>query len=420
MDRPSKIPPLVCLVTPGHVASTPRLVKAADALVSAGYRVHVVAGAPFPPADRLDSEILAQAKWAHTRAAPRSGTRSDLRKAARLAARAAFRLGSLSSLDLAGRAQLAEGPNIAGVAARLSADLYIGHSAAGLYPAASAAQATGARFGFDLEDYHDAETEEALADPIERRIRSTIQSQLLRACRPLTCASPLIAREYKRKYGVDSVVVLNSFPLSQRPAAPVSPLPIGEDRPAILYWFSQTIGRGRGLEETIQIMGQMRTPVVLHLRGFKDAGYAERLQALAKSARLRHPIVFLDPGAPGEMARLASTADLGLSVETGVPLNHDLCLANKLFVYLLAGIPQLLSATSAHTAFLREISEASILSDIGQPQEAATKLDMFLADPDAQARARAAAWRLAQARFCWEIESEILVREVKSAVPITS
>ena len=34
----------ICLITPGHVASTPRLVKNADALAAAGYEVHVVAG----------------------------------------------------------------------------------------------------------------------------------------------------------------------------------------------------------------------------------------------------------------------------------------------------------------------------------------------------------------------------------------
>jgi len=39
----------ICLVSPGHVASNPRLVKEANSLVAAGYDVRVVAGdtAPF-------------------------------------------------------------------------------------------------------------------------------------------------------------------------------------------------------------------------------------------------------------------------------------------------------------------------------------------------------------------------------------
>ena len=38
---------------------------------------------------------------------------------------------------------------------------------------------------------------------------------------------------------------------------------------------------------------------------------------------------------------------MGLSLEESRPRNRDLCLTNKVFVYLLAGIPQLLSHTAA-------------------------------------------------------------------------
>ena len=34
----------VCIVSPGHLASNPRVVKEADALHGAGYRVTVIAG----------------------------------------------------------------------------------------------------------------------------------------------------------------------------------------------------------------------------------------------------------------------------------------------------------------------------------------------------------------------------------------
>jgi len=50
--------PLICLLTPGHVASTPRLVKEADALVDAGYRVHVVAGRHFERPTRSTTTSL--------------------------------------------------------------------------------------------------------------------------------------------------------------------------------------------------------------------------------------------------------------------------------------------------------------------------------------------------------------------------
>ena len=58
--------PRICLISPSHVASNPRLVKEADALHAAGYDVHVVAGWYFPPLDRHDAEIYAASHWPRT------------------------------------------------------------------------------------------------------------------------------------------------------------------------------------------------------------------------------------------------------------------------------------------------------------------------------------------------------------------
>jgi hypothetical protein len=408
--------PLVCLITPGHVASTPRLVKSADALAEAGYRVRVVAGAPYPPADPLDAEIFSKAKWDYTQVNGRGGAAVFARKLMRKAARALVLRPGRGTLGMAARAHLSESVHLGAVAARVPARLFIGHCIGGLFAAAFAARARGQSYGFDIEDYHDAETQEAIADPAERRARHILQSSLLPGCRPLTCASPLIGRKYEESYRVVARTVLNVFPLSQAPAAPAPWAPPSEKRPARFYWFSQTIGHGRGLEKAIAVIGRMRTPAELHLRGFVDAGYLAQLQSVARQAGLRGPITFLPPGPPNEMARLAATADMGLAVEEAVPLNKDICLPNKDFIYLLAGIPQLLSNTSAHVALGRELGDAAIVSDLTRMDETAARLDQFFSDPDRVRRARSFAWELAQTRFCWDREKEILLDSVRGAL----
>jgi hypothetical protein len=407
----------ICLITPGHVASTPRLVKSADALCGAGYRVHVVAGAPFPPADRLDAEILPSAKWAYTGVNARAGAGVFARKALRKVSRQVMARSGHISPGIAARAHLAESPSLVRAAARIDARLYIGHCIAGLYAAATAAGIRGCAYGFDIEDYHDAETEEAIADPVERRLRSYLQSRLLPACHPLTCAAPLIGEKYKEVYGVSPVTVLNVFPLSQAPASPAPRKTITESDPAILYWFSQTVGNGRGLEDVIKVMGGMRTPTELHLRGFVSPEYAAELQAAARASGLRRPIRFLEPASPNEMARLASHADLGLSVELNKPYNKEVCLPNKDFVYILAGIPQLLSSTLGQSALAAGLGEAGILGHMDRPVETASLLDAFFSDPERVARARSSAWSLGRGRYNWDVEKEILIRLVRATLP---
>src|SRR5690625_6431809 len=49
--------PRICLVTTGHPSTNPRLVKEADALVEAGYNVHVVACKFLAWADMADAQF---------------------------------------------------------------------------------------------------------------------------------------------------------------------------------------------------------------------------------------------------------------------------------------------------------------------------------------------------------------------------
>ncbi len=112
--------PALCLITPGHVASTPRLVKNADALAAAGYRVHVVCGRHFPPADRLDAEIFAMARWTHTQV-EFGGAAAAPAKIVGRAARLLGRTGALPGF-LAARAHQPLVGALAAAAARVTPD----------------------------------------------------------------------------------------------------------------------------------------------------------------------------------------------------------------------------------------------------------------------------------------------------------
>jgi glycosyltransferase involved in cell wall biosynthesis len=410
----SETAPLVCLITPGHVASTPRLVKEADALVEAGYRVHVVCARTFPAADLLDADILGAARWTYTRVDAGRGAGAIARKILRRFSRRLVVRARFATVRVAARANGAEALHLGAIAARQPAALYIGHCLPALPAAALAARRRGAAYGFDAEDFHDAETEAVLHDPAEHLSAGLLQTRLLPGCAHLTAAAPLISRQYEEAYRVHPRTVLNVFPLAQAPGSPVDPGPVSAARPARVYWFSQTIGPGRGLESAVEVLSRMRTPVELHLRGFPSPGYPGRLQALASRAGLSRPVRFLPPGPPAEMARLAAEADLGLSTEARLPPNRNLCLTNKIFIYLLAGIPQLLSDTAAQSALAPELGEAALLADLGQPGAVAGRLDKFLGDPERVAGSRRRARELARDRFCWDLEKSIFLDSVRS------
>lgn len=406
---------LICLVTPGHLTSTPRLLKEADALAAAGYRVHVVHGSNFPPNIPLDAEIARQAPWASTAVPLARGAAALLGKLRRRLAQKLILRAPFASPETAAWAHSDEVARLAAAATAVDAHYYIGHCLGGLHAAATAADRTHAQFGFDLEDFHDAETSESAEDPAQRAATRILQANLLPRARHLTAAAPLIAAEYRKHYGVDATVTLNVFPLRDAPPAPVEPGPISAERPARIYWFSQTVGPQRGLEETIAVLARLRTPTELHLRGHVAPAYAEKLDALARQQGLSRPIKFLPFGQAAEMVRLAAGADLGLSTEQRSPFNRDICLTNKVFVYTLAGVPQIMTNTAAQSALAPELGAAAIVGDFADPAALAHRIDDYFADPALIAAARSTAWQLGQERFNWEHEQAIFLKAVRKA-----
>jgi glycosyltransferase involved in cell wall biosynthesis len=400
------MPGAVCIVSPGNLASNPRVLKEADALHEAGYAVTAVVCDYTEALRPYDDEISARVPWQVVRVARPAGER-PVGQAARGLARLATGVGMRAPVGLAAAAY--GGPVVAlrRAASKVPADLYIAHYVAGLAAAADAARRREAMLGFDAEDYHAGE-----GSPFHESMVRTIEGALLPRCRHVTAAAPLIAEAYAAQSSVQPVTVLNVFPLAMAPAQP---------RPAAMqdtfkaYWFSQTIGLDRGLQSFIQAMARTRTRVTLDIRGGNRWRHGERLVELAHGLGIGDRVNLLAMAPPEEMVRLAGSYDIGLSLETDVSANRRLCLTNKIFTYLLAGVPVLLSDTPAQRALAPELGAAARLVSLADPAAMAATLDELASSPAARAEASARAWRLGRERYNWDVEKAALLGSVARA-----
>jgi FkbM family methyltransferase len=279
-------------------------------------------------------------------------------------------------------------------------------------PAVAAAAALhGARYAYDAEDFHLGEWPDDPAFESERRLVRAVEERYLPGCAYVTAASPGIAEAYTEAYGIERPrVVLNAFPLGH--AAP-APTPRGTAQPGpSLYWFSQTIGPDRGIECAVRAVGRAGARPHLYLRGTPAAGYPARLLDVAREAGAAGRVHLLPPGEPDTMEELAAAYDVGLCSETGHTAGRRLCLTNKLFSFLLAGVPPLLSNTPAQCGFAAEAGLTDLLYARDDPAALARLLDRLLGDADRLAAARAQAWRLGQERYNWERERDVLIEAV--------
>src|SRR6185295_20278241 len=90
----------------------------------------------------------------------------------------------------------------------------------------------------------------------------------------VTAGSPMIAEEYAARYGVRPLTIHNTFSTVAGSS--------GEQAGGALrlYWFSQTLGPQRGLEDVIRAAGQSEAVVELHLRARPIPAYLESLRAM--------------------------------------------------------------------------------------------------------------------------------------------
>ncbi len=411
----------ICIVTNAPVSQNPRVVKEADALSAAGYDVTVVFAQHATWTLPLDRAILQRSAW-RGRVVSICGGRGH-RWLGRLLALRLRLFGTLARVTLVFPfAELAYARFFVEqvvMAVRTHADLYIGHNPQSLPVIAFAARVTRGSYAFDAEDLHSGEYPDAEADRLPHRIQRHLERRYLPACRYVSAASVGIAQELASRYGLPRPgVVYNTFAWSERAVLRGGRRDRreGDDRIS-LYWYSQVVALDRGLQDAIGAVVRLDGQVALHIRGRADAATRTRLLAAAGARDVGKSVYFHEPVAPDELLARAAEHDVGLCLEHPVTLNREVCVTNKLFLYLLAGLAVAATDTRGQREVLTTCPDAGFLYAPADVGALTAILARFAADRDLLSRTKAAALRAAEVRWNWEREAVKLVETVRAVLP---
>lgn len=415
---------LVGIASGNHLCSNPRVVKEADALAAAGFRVCVLGGSYAADLKRRDLTLAAGRGWEFRHAYDLTGN-----AAAGIWLKAQRRLGLLlwNKARLANPWQIFYGTGkIARAVAHADADLTIVHWEAAL-PAGIRQLKRGKAVGIDMEDWFSedllpsarASRPIAMLAAMEKRL---VTEGVHTTCTSETMADALVARYQCRR----PLAIRNVFPSAERNALD------GEwkDRagltghndaksareaalPVSIFWYSQTIGPGRGLEELFAAAVLLRGNFEIHLRG-DIRGYEawfDGMVAAQVGAKTRiHTVVGND-----ELLSRIAEHDIGFAGERPEPPSRDLTITNKFFQYLQGGLAVAASETSGQKEAAREASGAVMLHKPGDVAALAANLQRMIDDRSLLSNMRAAAWE-AGGRLSWENEAPKLVAAVEQAV----
>ena len=381
----------ICVITAGHLATCPRMVKAADALAEAGHSVRIVSTQFLDWAAEADSAMSEGRAWRvvdyRRRTAPVDywRTRFEFHAARRWVRFMGAHRASLTTLAMAnGRAAR----NLLKLALAEPADLFYAGTCGGLAIAALAARRTGVPYGVDLEDFHQGQFEEGAEWGESRALVRSLEREVLARAAFVTAGSAAVAEQYEQTYGIPVVPIHNTFPL---PAQAPDPEPPGNGA-LRLYWFSQTIGTDRGLEDVVRAIELAGIRAELHLRG---------------AGAISLPYVHLHPPAPpGRMVELTRPYDIGLSPEGGRDFNRRLCLGNKALTYILGGLAVVLTDTPGQRELADDLGEGALRYRSGDIGALAGGLKRWAENRALLRRARQAAWEAAKRRWHWGHRAE--------------
>lgn len=401
----------IVLISTGQPATNPRLVKEADALCGAGYEVEVLYCYVIRWATVFERQLLSKVSWKHKIV----GGSPEKNRLLYAKTKLRFKLSQwlnekLSTAVFAERAQARAFDEMLKAAKRIKADIYIGHNLGALPVAVKAAKHHGAKAGFDFEDYHRGEF--SSGGKIQKRV-VWLEKKYLTELSYLSCSSPLVNAavnaDHPFMYG-KSFTLLNCF----SPALKAIP----EKRSAgggslKLFWFSQTIGLNRGLETVMKALQQVSNPAItLTLVGRCTVEVKRILQDLAGSAR--DQIIFMSPLPPEDLPAIAVEHDIGLANEIAYLPNRDLCLTNKVFLYLSSGLCILASDTAAQKTFLEQYPSIGFLYPQSDVASLSKLIERMYNSKQLVDQYKNASLSLALETFNWERESEKLLEKINA------
>jgi glycosyltransferase involved in cell wall biosynthesis len=221
---------------------------------------------------------------------------------------------------------------------------------------------------------------------------------------------PAVAQAITAHYGLERppTVVLNTPAMGAAArGGPTIRDAAGLDEATPLLVYSGGLKRVRGVDVTIRALGHLprvhlavvcipdtRTPLVGELREQADEqGVADRVH-------------FVDPVPSDDVVSFLRSADVGVQPMLGGVVNHELALPNKLFEYLHAGLPMVVTDLQELGKFVREHGLGETFSS-GNPVDLAASAQKVLANPHPYRRAASDSALLAE--YSWDHQAQALI-----------
>jgi glycosyltransferase involved in cell wall biosynthesis len=256
-------------------------------------------------------------------------------------------------------------------------DLYVANDLDTLVPCYLVSRLFGKPLVYDAHEYFTGQY--GLAErKFKYSVWKKVERRFVPKVRHMITVSNSIADLYRKEYGVDPVVIMNVAPSTDDLIMyNRNNLKVGKEDLLVVYQGSG-INPGRGVMELVNAMTMLER-VRLIITGSGDM--IEEVKHAVSYKGLGNNVIFLPRMSWEEMMQFTMCCDAGLSLDPDNCINQRFSLPNKLFDYIAAGIPAVVSPLPEVSAVIERYGCGLILSHV-TPYAIAGALERLRDDRD--------------------------------------
>jgi len=189
-------------------------------------------------------------------------------------------------------------------------------------------------------DAHKYETETVHLKGIEKKIVKIIEKYLIKYADKIITVSDSIANEYVKLYNIEKPALVLNTPLFKNiEKKDLFREKLGIKKDKTIFLYQGGLSKGRGIEVLLDAFKDINDnkSVIVFM------GYGP-LEKVIQEASKKYPNIYFHPAvSPEVLLDYTSSADFGILFYENSCLNHYYCAPNKMFEYLMAEIPVIVS-----------------------------------------------------------------------------
>ncbi|MBP5497234.1 MAG: glycosyltransferase [Bacteroidales bacterium] len=254
---------------------------------------------------------------------------------------------------------------------------------------------------YDSHEYFCGELS-VVSKPISYKVWHGIEKFCFPKLKTVITVSQSIVDQYEKEYGIRPYLVRN-IPPAATPlvTATRQSLQMPDDKTVLLLQGSG-INEGRGGEEIVQAMQYLPD---CHLFIVGNGTVLPQLKKMSAEMHLQDRITFVPRQTPENLFNYTSLADMGMAIDTDQSANLRFSLPNKIFDYIKAGLPMVVSNLVERARIVKQYKVGTIAESVTPEALAAAVKE--LSDPELLAQCRENC-KTAARELTWENEEKVL------------